>query len=218
MRETEKLIRENLDVVDVEYIYRQQKNRVKRVVVYKYRCPICGNLINFFETNINKGFPKACRKCRRSLEDNHYGLGTRLFGIWGNMRQRCNNVGYRDYGNYGGRGIYVCEEWDSFVSFRDWSMLNGYSDILSLDRIDNNGPYSPSNCRWADRVTQQGNRRNNLMCTYNGERRSLMSLANELGLDKERLRYLYRKHGDVDLVSIYMDKYGSKVEFLTNEE
>lgn len=211
MTKSEELIRANLNVVDKIVIYKDTHIRVRRVIIYKYECPICHNLINFNENSINKGFPRACKRCRQTLEDHHWGFGTRLFGIWGNMRQRCNNIGYRDYGNYGGRGIYVCGEWDSFVSFRDWSMSNGYSDRLSLDRIDNNGPYSPSNCRWADRITQQGNKRNNLMCTYNGEKRSLMSLANELGLDKKRLRYLYRKHGDVDIVSIYMDKYSSKV-------
>ena len=75
------------------------------------------------------------------------------------MRRRCNKETDRSFKDYGGRGITVCKEWDKFEAFQKWSIENGYNDNLSIDRIDTNGNYEPSNCRWTDWETQAGNRR-----------------------------------------------------------
>ena len=77
------------------------------------------------------------------------------------MRQRCNNPNRSDYKRYGGRGIKICDEWNDYNTFRDWALSNGYADNLSIDRIDVNGNYEPSNCRWVDAKTQAQNKEKN---------------------------------------------------------
>lgn len=94
-----------------------------------------------------------------------YGLRTgnpldkRLYEIWRKMHYRCENEKHKSYNNYGGRGIRVCEEWNSFVYFAKWALENGYDEQLTLDRINNDKNYDPTNCRWASKKDQSNNRR-----------------------------------------------------------
>lgn len=89
----------------------------------------------------------------------HGGKGTRLYNIWKNMRQRCKNPRATDYNLYGGRGISIDPLWDDFGVFRDWALSNGYTDELTLDRINPDGDYAPNNCRWATWTEQRHNQR-----------------------------------------------------------
>ena len=98
------------------------------------------------------------------------------------MRDRCTNENNNYYKNYGGRGISVCEEWLSFDNFKSWALENGYSDELTIDRIDNNGNYCPQNCRWADRFQQANNTSTNRHLTYNGRTMTFSEWARELGI------------------------------------
>lgn len=102
-------------------------------------------------------------QARKSKNIIHGMSRTRLYKIWCKMKSRCydkNDI--KKYSYYGGRGITVCEEWkNNFVNFQKWAEKNGYCDNLSIDRIDVNGNYEPSNCRWITMAEQQSNKRNN---------------------------------------------------------
>lgn len=114
----------------------------------------------------------------------HHGFGTRLYAIWDSMRQRCNNQNHRAYHNYGGRGITVCKEWDDYDAFRVWAYKSGYDDsvprgVLTLDRVDVDGGYSPKNCRWVNMKTQSSNKRGTLYLEYDGVSKPLIDWARE---------------------------------------
>ena len=85
------------------------------------------------------------------------------------MRDRCYCKAASSYKRYGAKGITICDEWDNFLTFREWALKNGYSDNLTLDRIDNSGNYCPENCRWTDAKIQARNRSSNRMLEYNDE-------------------------------------------------
>lgn len=85
---------------------------------------------------------------------------TRLYHIWNGMIGRCYRRGHNTYENYGGRGISICDEWrEDFLVFREWALSHGYADNLTIDRIDNDGNYEPSNCRWVTVSVQNANQR-----------------------------------------------------------
>lgn len=108
---------------------------------------------------------------------------TRLDDVYYHMIKRCSNPQNRDYHNYGGRGITVCDEWkDDKLSFFKWALSNGYSETLTLDRIDPDKGYSPENCRWADWYTQQNNRRNNRKVEIDGEVKTVAEWARISGV------------------------------------
>lgn len=108
---------------------------------------------------------------------------TRLYGIWNGMRHRCLDKKHISYHRYGGRGIKVCEEWDeSYENFKEWAINNGYQEEFSIDRIDNNKNYSPSNCKWSSIKEQCNNRENNNKLTFNGVNKTVAEWSVETGL------------------------------------
>lgn len=98
----------------------------------------------------------------------------RLYSIYYGIRARCYNTNQPGYIHYGGRGIKMCYEWENnFYAFQSWALNHGYQDGLSIDRIDNDGDYSPNNCRWVNNTQQQNNKRNNRTCTIQGVTKTL---------------------------------------------
>lgn len=92
-------------------------------------------------------------------QESHGESRTRLYAIYCGMKSRCYDPGWKLYRHYGARGITVCDEWrESYLTFRDWALSNGYADDLTIDRIDGTGNYTPQNCRWVPQAVQKQNR------------------------------------------------------------
>ena len=131
-------------------------------------------------------------KDRNGCKNPNYKHGlrkTRLFSIWANMKTRCQNPNTPVYEYYGARGITVCDEWkDDFQSFYDWSMMNGYSDNLTIDRIDNDGNYEPSNCRWVTMKEQSENTRRNHIVVLNEISKPLSVWCNIYNINYKTVR------------------------------
>lgn len=141
------------------------------------RCD-CGETIIAFAYNLKRGNTQSCgcwQKVQASISNRSHGESkTRLYKIWKGVMKRCYNPNASSFVHYGGRGIFVCEEWRrSFVKFREWAIAAGYTDSLTIDRVDVNGPYSPENCRWATMTEQCNNRTSNHTVTFKGETHTL---------------------------------------------
>ncbi len=146
---------------------------------------------------------------------------TRLYNIWVNIKKRCNSRNTPNYKNYGGRGIKYCNEWEHYENFRDWALENGYSDNLTIDRIDNNGNYEPSNCRWVDNTTQVNNRRNWGSIPYYGIVRDNCGFRAQVTVKGKKI-YIAHSVNDIEYLikarNDYIDKFNlpAKKNILNN--
>ena len=131
-----------------------------------YKCGFCGEEFRTQINSVKRGGTNSCgcykKRITGKLNKTH-GLGrTRLSTIWREIKRRTLNLKHKQYNDYGGRGITICDEWkNDFMSFYNWALSNGYEENkgLSIDRIDNDGNYCPENCRWNTRVIQNRNQR-----------------------------------------------------------
>lgn len=121
----------------------------------------------------------------------HGGKGEKLYEVWCSMRARCNRKADKRYAVYGGKGVKVCEEWNDYGAFRTWALNSGYQIGLTIDRINNDGNYEPSNCRWATYKMQANNQQNTVFITYRGFRKSLHEWADFLGISANTLYSRY---------------------------
>lgn len=123
---------------------------------------------------------------------------------WARMKDRCLKSTNKDYKHYGGRGITICKEWlddkNGFANFYHWAINNGYTDELTIDRIDVNGNYEPANCRWATILEQRNNMRSNVVLTHNGKTMNLKQWSNYLGLSYSTICSRWHRGYTVDQI------------------
>lgn len=173
-----------LTILGIEY----QKKYSNGTIIDFVKCKCeCGNtkIINF--NNIKRGLVKSCGCITKTVN----GMSkTRIYQIYRHLINRCYREKDISYKNYGNKGIIVCDEWkNDFMSFYNWSMANGYANDLTIDRIDVNGNYEPSNCRWVNMAVQQNNRSNNRILEYKGQKKTITEWAKYCGLSYRNLYY-----------------------------
>lgn len=165
----------------------------------------CLNKDKALEANSKHGF--AVRKLK-GLDE------TRIYRIWDKMKQRCYNPKQTYYKDYGGRGIIVCNEWlgeHGFENFLEWAVKSGYDNSLSIDRINPNGNYQPSNCRWATNIEQANNKRNSHYITYNNETLTIAQMARKYNVPDGIFRCRLRCGWSIDdIISIPPTKHKNK--------
>jgi len=163
-----------------------RKTTIKNKISSYWVCVCdCGNEKIASTGSLQRQRTKSCGCLKREMtiarNIKHQQTHTRLYEIWKNMNKRCKNTSDKSYKNYGGRGISVCTEWcKNFVPFFNWAMANGYSDKLTIERINVNGNYEPTNCKWATKLEQANNTRNNRFINVNGISKTVAQWSREI--------------------------------------
>lgn len=167
------------------------KHGKSKAFCYSCRCE-CGTERIVNGSNLRSGLSVSCGCYNKDVVSKFGKSGVcreRLHGVWNNMKQRCTNENLPDYARYGGRGISVCDEWaDSYEVFKKWALANGYCEGLTIDRIDNDGDYTPVNCRWVTNYVQARNKSSNFLIEINGVTKCLSDWSKESGMSRETLR------------------------------
>ena len=184
-------------------LYKKNRRSIKRVNVlvaeafitnthnYRQVRNIDGDAYNNIVTNLEW--------CSSNVKHGYY--GTRVYRIWNGIKRRCLSPDDTSYENYGGRGIKICDEWkNSSAMFIEWALSHGYTDELTIDRIDVNGDYCPENCRWVTYREQGKNKRNNRLITYNGETHCLSEWAEIMNMTVNTIESRLLKGWDIEKV------------------
>jgi hypothetical protein len=166
--------------------------------IHKCICD-CGNIKNVPLSYLKSEHTRSCGCLSLEAHTSHGLSRTRLYGIHQSMLKRCFSSNSFAYKDYGGRGITVCDEWkNDFQTFYNWAVNNGYSDELTIDRIDVNGNYEPSNCRWITKGEQSKNTRKNVYFTYNGETKIISDWVRELGIPLTTFRRRIKQNRPIE--------------------
>lgn len=152
---------------------------------------------------LNSGDVKSCgcygKEVRKEKHTKHNKSNTKLYRVWASMRERCSSTSCKGFVYYGARGVTVCDDWNnSFQAFYDWATSSGYAEGMSIDRIDVDGNYEPSNCRWVSTNIQANNKKNNVRVEYNGESRTVSEWASILGIEYRTLWMRLRRGWSVE--------------------
>ena len=155
---------------------------------WRCRCD-CGNEISVRSNNLTGCGVRSCGCLAKHNALKHGDSKTRLYNIWYGIIRRTEDSSRKEYKDYGGRGIKMCSEWrQSYEVFREWALANGYTDEHSIDRVENDGDYTPDNCRWAERIEQANNRTDTHYLTKDGITKPATVWAKELGVPYMRIK------------------------------
>lgn len=169
--------------------------------LWKLRCKCeCGKFTNLTPSQFNRCIVKSCGCLKGKTGSSKDGRSNHpLYNIWLQMMYRCYKPSAKYYNRYGGRGIIVCDEWHDFWKFVEWSdSIGGRPPGHSIDRIDNDGPYSPQNCRWTIQKEQVRNQSRNIVLEYNGTSKCLAEWAEDLGINWVTLHNRYIRGWSVE--------------------
>lgn len=143
--------------------------------------------INIYGWSLDKALSKPINKYNKTAIKTRHGMyGTKIYMVWLNMKQRCGNPNVKSYKNYGGRGVRVCDRWNSFYNF--YKDMGDMPDGFTIERIDNEKGYSPNNCKWASMQEQSHNKRNNRKIEFNGVVMDLSEWTEKLGFGRTTIR------------------------------
>lgn len=179
----------------------------------------CGNITSVTRSCLVSGKTTSCGCKHFETHNATHGMSkTKIYRTWNNMKNRCYNHNVNCFDDYGGRGITVCNEWkESFLSFYEWATENGYSDDLTLDRIDVNDIYKPENCRWVSMSDQQRNKTSNIFVQYEGETWCLKTLCNHIGFPYKTAHVRYtkakRKGKQIDTEKLFAPIQTNKIAY-----
>lgn len=188
-----------------------EPRKVKRGYERRFLCMCdCGKMVETLLRSLRIGATQSCgckhqemsaEACRNRRIHPDNDDANRIYTVWCNMKSRCFRKTASSYKMYGARGIGVCDEWKNcFLSFYEWSIANGYKDGLTIDRINNNGNYEPSNCRWVTPQEQANNTRKNVFITHNGETHTIAEWSRLTGIDRTTIRVRLKNGWDDDII------------------
>lgn len=161
-----------------------------------WRCACeCGRETIVKERYLKDGHRKSCGCLVGKHMITHGDTKTRLFKIWTSMRERCESERHKHFKDYGARGIKVCDEWQDAGAFCEWALNNGYKEGLQIDRIDNDGNYEPSNCRFVTLKENARNRRNTVYLTVNGITKPASEWSEVTGISSYTIYWWVKKKG-----------------------
>lgn len=181
-------------VLDTKADYKGNRQRT----IYILECTNCKNINHKYSLSGNI-------KCECRYVNSHHNMtNTRLYKVYQSMKRRIFDKRAENYKDYGGRGIKICDEWlNDFMNFYNWAIINGYDENApkwecTLDRIDVNGNYEPSNCRWVPMSIQNYNKKNNFYIVYRNQKKTLKEWSKELGIERSVLSWRLKNDWSVE--------------------
>lgn len=197
-------------LVVVEEAPTRKRSNGGSITMWHCKCD-CGKELDVIANSLLRGRTKSCGCAKSKIISEktakHRGIDDRLYHVWAGMKGRCYNHQNQSYQYYGGRGISVCEEWaESYAAFRDWATANGYDPNAevgkcTIDRIDNNGDYTPTNCRWVGMDVQSTNKHPSgkaIKIEYCGQLKTIKDWSEITGISSGAIRERLRRGWSVE--------------------